>query len=118
MPAQRIKSIDEETGDVVLIGGDGQERTFNLSEIPGGNNWNAQKLAKLTERAQALFDVVVALADLPDDEPTKTMTAAELLAKYGNRVFLDGQGNLVSRATLISFTHDGTKLIPRAERVQ
>jgi hypothetical protein len=61
--------------------------------------------------------VVVALADLPDDEPTKTMTATQLETKYGNRVFLDGS-NLVSRATLISFTHDGTRLIPHTERVR
>lgn len=64
-----------------------------------------QKLDAAVARVQASMDHIVPLASLPDDEPTKTMTAAELQARYGERVFLDGP-DIVNRSTRFSLTWD------------
>ena len=114
MPAQWA-TFDAETGIVTGVKGDGTPFTFNLSELPG-QGFNANRLRKIEERVQQEFDVRQAIADPPDDEPTKTMSAAELLAAYGNRVFIDGT-DIVSRSTLITLAWDGSQLIPRTERV-
>jgi hypothetical protein len=105
-------SIDED-GVVRLSNG----REFALSDIPG-NDWTQPRLAKLSEFAQNFFDHIEPLASLPEDDPDKTATAAQLFAQYGNRRFLDGKGNIVSRSTEISFTHDGARLVPHCRVVR
>lgn len=114
MPAQWA-TFDAETGIVTGVKGDGTPFTFNLSELPG-QGFNAQRLARIEERVQAEFDTRQVQADLPADDSDRTASAADLLAKYGNRVFLDG-ADIVSRSTLISLSWDGTQLIPRLTRV-
>ncbi len=55
-------------------------------------------MREIERRIQVHMDDVQALADLPDDDPDKTATAEQLRAEYGDRRFLDGNGNIVSRA--------------------
>ena len=74
-------------------------------------------LKAIVARVQAGMDHIVPLASLPDDEPTKTMTAAELEARYGGRMFLDGL-NIVNRSTRFSLTWENGRLVPRFERVR
>ena len=85
---------------------------FNLDKKP-----SAKMLADIVAKVQASMDHIVPLANLPDDEPTKTMTAAELEARYGGRVFLDGL-NIVNRSTRFSLTWENGRLVPRFERVR
>lgn len=42
------------------------------SQIPG-NSWNQNRLDKFMERAQELMDLRIPLADLPADDPDKTI---------------------------------------------
>jgi hypothetical protein len=101
---------------------DGSVHLSNGSEVLlstiSGSVWNKKRLDKLNSSVQAKIDNVVSLSSLDDDDPDKTMRAAELKAIYGNRVFLDGQGNIIYRSALITFIHDGTRLIPRSQRVR
>lgn len=112
MVRQVVGNIDLEAGTLTLDDG----RVFTVDDIPG-NSWNANRLGKLTEAIQTLADLVIPLADLPSDDPDKTATPAELFSEYGNRVFLDGQGNIIHRNVIITFSWDGTTLIPAVRRV-
>ena len=49
---------------------------------------------------QTLIDFRQPIADLPNDDPDKTATNAQLTAEYGERMFKDG-GDLVSRSNVI-----------------
>ena len=75
-------------------------------------------LDAIVARVQAEMDDIQALADLPDDDPDKTATVAELAAQYGGRRFLDGAGNVVSRSTLFSITWENGRLAPRWTEVR
>ncbi len=88
-----------------------------LSTIPG-SVWNKKRLDKLNSSVQAKIDNVVSLSSLDDDDPDKTMRAAELKAIYGVRVFLDGKGNIVYRSTEITFSYDNERLVPLCKRVR
>ena len=59
------------------------------------NKANALKAA-----LQALIDFRQPIADLPDDDPDKTATNAQLAAENGGRMFKDGS-DLVSRSNII-----------------
>ena len=105
-----VGNIDLVAGTLTTVDG----RVFTLDDIPG-NGWNsATRRERLAEAIQALVDEenTFTLTSLPSDDPDKTATAAELFAEYGNRVFLDGNGNIVHRTSAISFDWDGTDLIP------
>jgi len=101
-------------GDDSITLSDG--RTLALSDV-SGVEWDAAKIARLTAFVQAAIDDIQPVASLPDRDPDKTATPAELLAKYGGRRFLDGNGNIVSRSTLVTFEYDGTDLIATWSRV-
>ena len=109
MPAFWIKSYDDVTGEVVLSDG----RVFNVNDIPG-NGWNQNRLDRLRDKLREQSDFRQLIADLPDEDPDKTATPAELFAEYGNRMFIDdppGQSGpfLVSRNTDYTVTWDGTR---------
>lgn len=89
----------------------------NLCDIPNGPNWNQDRLDKLSAAIQAKIDNVIPLSSLSDDDPDKD-PRTNLKVIYGNRVFLDNKGNIVYRSTLITFTHDGTRLVPRCDTVR
>ncbi len=93
------RSIEEDR-EVLLTNG----VTIDLSTINLrlGDQPNRQQLQSVIDRVQTGIDHIESLTDLPDDEARKTMTAAELKAKYGDVVFLDGSGNLVTRHTKFS----------------
>ncbi len=85
----------------------------------------AKDIADMEAKVQASMDSVIPLASLGDDDPDKTATAAELLAEYGGRAFLDGLGNIVFRSTLFTLTQvktdthkSGGVLVPRWSRVR
>ncbi len=85
----------------------------------------AKDIADMEAKVQASMDSVIPLASLGSDDPDKTATAAELLAEYGNRAFLDGLGNIVFRSTLFSLTQVKTEthnaggvLVPTWTRVR
>jgi len=115
MAAQSIR-IDEATGDVTASLAQGGTVTFNLNDIPG-NGWPPGRLEKLRQKVQDFFDHRVPQSDLPLDDPERTWTAQQFTDKYGGRVFLDGQ-DIVTRHTLFSVSHDGTRLIARTEDVR
>ena len=60
----------------------------------------AKKASDLKAALQALIDFRQRIADLPDDDPDKTATNAQLAAEYGERMFKD-DGDLVSRPNII-----------------
>jgi len=100
-------------------------RTFDLSSVPG-NGYNANRLGKINDRIQQAIDQTVLRTDLPVEDPDRTATAAELLAVYGNRVFIsdaDGTPNasglwLTTRHVTITLAWDGTDLIPTITEVR
>ncbi len=93
--------------------------TVDLSEfnLRLGNKPSDKKLVDMTAKVQAAMDHVQTKADMVADEPTKNMTDAQLLAQYGDKVFNDGSGNLVTRNTKFSLTWAFGRLIPRWEVV-
>ena len=109
-----VGSIDIVAGTLTLDDG----RVFTLDDIPGNPaNWPQQRLDRLAEAIQDLIDVRFVQADLPLDDPDRTATPAELLAEYGNRVFLDG-ADIVHRSATVTFTWDGSQLIPHVSEVR
>lgn len=74
-------------------------------------------LKAIVDRVQASMDHIVPLASLPDDEPTKTMTATELQTRYGGQVFLDGS-DIVNRSTRFSLTWENGRLLPHWEEAR
>ena len=59
-----------------------------------------KKAADLKAALQALIDFRQSIADLPNDDPDKTATNAELAAEYGERMFKD-RDDLVSSIDLV-----------------
>lgn len=109
MPAFWISSYDDVTGEVVLSDG----RTFNVNDIPG-NGWPQNRLNALRDKLLEQSDVRQLISDLPDEDPDKTATPAELSAQYGGRVFIDDPPGpsgpfLVSRSVDYTVTWDGTR---------
>ncbi len=89
--------------------------TVDLSEfnLRLGKKPSAKLLAVMTAKVQAAMDHVQVKGDMINNEPTKTMTDEKLVAQYGDRVFNDDSGNLVTRETLFSLTWVDGRLLPR-----
>lgn len=100
-------------------------RVFDLSSV-AGNGFNANRLDKINKAIQTEIDDIRLLSDLTADDPDKTATPAELLATYGERVFLsdaDGTPNpagafIATRSVLIWLTWDGSILTPHVSSVR
>lgn len=101
-----------------------------LSSITG-TTWTKTRLARLSAAVQSKIDNTIPLLSLSGDDPDGPLaagtqikrddgnfTTAALRVEYGERVFLDGAGNIIYRSTLITFTHNGDKLMPRSEVVR
>lgn len=105
-------------GDGSITLNDG--RTFTLDDIPG-NSWNKNRIGKLTVAIQAILDDRRLIADLEDIDPDKVHALAGddawFTARYGGRMFIDGDG-VVSRSTLISFTFVDGDLVPSVSVVR
>jgi len=105
-------------GDGVLKLSDG--RTFTFANVPG-NGWGTGRLKKMTDAVQALIDNIVIVANMqiddPDLAPALVGDTAYFLTKYGGRRFINADGDLTDRSTLVSFEYDGTDLIPTFTRV-
>ena len=112
MPVHAYQRLTDAQGTETgwhFVLGDGREFTLLYADIPG-NSWNANRLAKLVERAQQLIDKRVPLTDLPADDPDR-------LADPGlPHLFWDG-ADLVARQCIIeNATWDGTRLSFRLRR--
>lgn len=98
MPIQSIERLyDEQDVEIgIRLNGVGKDGFFEVlyANIPG-NSWNQNRLNLFTQRAQQLIDYRIPLADLPADEPTKTVDPAR------PDFFWDGT-DIVSRSVIIS----------------
>lgn len=123
MTAYSVRTIDDAGGTLELR--DGRQFAF----VPR-QTWSQLRLDQLSALVQAQIDHVMPVADLAADDPDKAWAAGtpitnangqestvELIARYGNQVFLEGT-NIRFRSTRITFTHDGDRLIPRSEVVR
>ncbi len=101
MPIQSIERVynvlDPDTEVGIRLNGVGKNGFIQIlyADIPG-NSWNANRLKKLTERAQELIDVRIPLNDpsLVDDP--------DALVDPGRPDFFHDGGDLVSRSIIIS----------------
>ncbi len=96
-------------------------RNFLLSDVPG-NNWNANRIDKLTVAVQALMDHRRLRADLAADDFDLLLSQSatfkeDFIAMYGGRMFLESDA-IVSRSTLISFTLVDGELVPTVSVVR
>lgn len=108
-PRRAASHIDD--GDIVLT----NARTTLLSSI-SGVTWTRQRLQRLSNAVQAQMDDRRLIADLAVDDADRIMAAlsdadAQFTAKYGGRMFIDGD-SIVSRSDEISFTLVDGDLFP------
>ncbi len=83
-----------------------------IADIPG-NGWPQARLDLARDLLLAMTEDRQVQADLPVEDPDRTMTNAELFAIYGNRRFLEQVGGvtyIVSRGTDFEVTWDGERL--------
>lgn len=107
MPAFSAR-YDAATDSIVLNNGS----SIAISDIPG-NGWPQSRLDRARDLLLALTEDRQVQADLPVDDPDRTMTNAELFAIYGNRRFLEQVGGttyIVSRGTDFEVNWDGERL--------
>jgi hypothetical protein len=115
-----IGTIDDE-GIVRLSDG----RTFDLSSVPG-NGFNANRLGKINKAIQRAIDDIRPVSSIPVGDADEGATAADLLARYGGRVFFsdaDGTPNVIgdyitTRNVLIWLTWENNRLMPYCETVR
>lgn len=103
MPIQSIVRLydtsDPPVENGIRLNGVGKDGFMEIlySDIPGGS-WNQNRLDKFMARAQDMIDVRIPLADLPIDDPDKTIDP-ELPNLFWDKF------DLVARSILISDVH-------------
>jgi hypothetical protein len=88
---------------------------LDLSSVPG-NGFNANRREKIRQAAQReLLDTVIAIADLPDDDPDKTTDPGLI---HGEKMRWEGDELRSREYILEALDWDGTKLIPTIRKAR
>lgn len=106
MPSTRILNITGGQIDYQL--GDRVDR-IELADFPSGSE--GKTAVAWQELIQSQIDRRRLVSDLPDEDPDKAATPAEITAEYGARMFkerVQGKWWLVSRPEIVSVVWDGT----------
>lgn len=87
-----ISRIESNTSGIRIVGA-GKDITWDvLGDSRLQDPDNEKNAIVLKSIVQDSLDTIERVRDLPNDEPTKTMSDAELAAEYGERAFYRGQG--------------------------
>ena len=88
-----ISRIESDATGIHIIGA-GKDVSWNIvNDLRLQDPDNNKNAIVLKDIIQTDLDIVQRVRDLPNDEPTKKMSDAELTAEYGERAFYRGQGN-------------------------
>lgn len=105
MPSTRILNVTSEQIDYQL--GDRLDR-ISLADFPAGSE--DKTAAAWQALIQDGIDKRQLVSDLPDEDPDKAATDADLTTKYGTRMFkerVQGKDWLVARSETVSIVWDG-----------